>query len=101
MYRRYLDFNAFEALRNMKAMIDQETSRKGLNNNIKLGPGGIREIEFVCQVFQLIRGGRQLALQQRHGIPGTTGTAGNSGLALPEAVPIRQAQPRRSVSIWV
>ncbi|HEC83672.1 MAG: bifunctional [glutamate--ammonia ligase]-adenylyl-L-tyrosine phosphorylase/[glutamate--ammonia-ligase] adenylyltransferase [Candidatus Parabeggiatoa sp. nov. 2] len=66
VYRRYLDFNAFEALRNMKAMIDQETSRKGLNNNIKLGPGGIREIEFVCQVFQLIRGGRQPALQQRH-----------------------------------
>jgi [glutamine synthetase] adenylyltransferase / [glutamine synthetase]-adenylyl-L-tyrosine phosphorylase len=66
VYRRYLDFNAFEALRNMKALIDQETSRKGLNNNIKLGPGGIREIEFVCQVFQLIRGGRQPALQQRH-----------------------------------
>ena len=66
VYRRYLDFNAFEALRNMKALIDQETSRKGLNNNIKLGPGGIREIEFTCQVFQLIRGGQQPALQQRH-----------------------------------
>ena len=66
VYRRYLDFNAFEALRNMKALIDQETSRKGLNSNIKLGAGGIREIEFTCQVFQLIRGGRQPALQQRH-----------------------------------
>lgn len=66
VYRRYLDFNAFEALRNMKALIDQETNRKGLNNNIKLGPGGIREVEFTCQVFQLIRGGRQPALQQRH-----------------------------------
>jgi glutamate-ammonia-ligase adenylyltransferase len=66
VYRRYLDFNAFEALRNMKEMIDQETSRKGLNNNIKLGQGGIREIEFTCQVFQLIRGGQQPALQQRH-----------------------------------
>jgi len=66
VYRRYLDFNAFEALRNMKAMIDNETSRKGLNNNIKLGKGGIREIEFTCQVFQLIRGGQQPALQQRH-----------------------------------
>jgi len=66
VYRRYLDFNAFEALRSMKAMIDQETSRKGLDNNIKLGPGGIREIEFTCQVFQLIRGGQQPALQQRH-----------------------------------
>lgn len=66
VYRRYLDFNALEALRTMKALIDQETSRKGLNDNIKLGPGGIREIEFVCQMFQLIRGGRQPALQQRH-----------------------------------
>ena len=66
VYRRYLDFNAFEALRTMKTMIDQETKRKGLNNNLKLGIGGIREIEFTCQVFQLIRGGRQPALQQRH-----------------------------------
>ncbi|MDM8564869.1 bifunctional [glutamate--ammonia ligase]-adenylyl-L-tyrosine phosphorylase/[glutamate--ammonia-ligase] adenylyltransferase [Candidatus Halobeggiatoa sp. HSG11] len=66
VYRRYLDFNAFESLRNMKNMIDRETSRKGLNNNIKLGPGGIREIEFTCQVFQLIRGGQQPALQQRN-----------------------------------
>ncbi|MCK5718526.1 MAG: bifunctional [glutamate--ammonia ligase]-adenylyl-L-tyrosine phosphorylase/[glutamate--ammonia-ligase] adenylyltransferase [Thiomargarita sp.] len=66
VYRRYLDFNAFESLRNMKKLIDQETSRKGLNNNIKLGAGGIREIEFTCQVFQLIRGGQQPALQQRH-----------------------------------
>ena len=66
VYRRYLDFNAFDALRKMKAMIDNETSRKGLNNNIKLGKGGIREIEFTCQVFQLIRGGQQPALQQRH-----------------------------------
>jgi len=66
VYRRYLDFNAFEALRNMKTLIDQETSRKNLNHNIKLGPGGIREIEFTCQVFQLVRGGRQPALQQRN-----------------------------------
>ena len=66
VYRRYLDFNAFEALRNMKALIDQEASRKKLNSNIKLGQGGIREIEFTCQMFQLIRGGRQPALQQRH-----------------------------------
>ena len=66
VYRRYLDFNAFDALRSMKALIDQETHRKGLENNIKLGTGGIREIEFTCQVFQLIRGGQQPALQQRH-----------------------------------
>jgi len=66
VYRRYLDYNAFESLRDMKNLIDQETRRKGLKDNIKLGAGGIREVEFICQVFQLIRGGRQPALQQRN-----------------------------------
>ncbi len=66
IYRRYLDYGAFEALRTMKALIDQETRRKGLENNLKLGAGGIREVEFSCQVFQLIRGGRQTDLQSRH-----------------------------------
>ena len=64
VYRRYLDFGSIEALREMKAMIDQEVQRKGLLGNIKLGPGGIREIEFIGQVFQLIRGGRELHLQE-------------------------------------
>lgn len=66
VYRRYLDYNTFESLRTMKELIDQETRRKGWENNIKLGSGGIREIEFICQAFQLIRGGRQPALQQQH-----------------------------------
>jgi len=66
IYRRYLDYNAFEALRSMKLLIDQEAQRKGLLNNLKLGKGGIREAEFTCQVFQLIRGGRQPALQKTH-----------------------------------
>lgn len=65
VYRRYLDFNAFESLRDMKAMIAREVAREGLENNIKLGRGGIREVEFVGQVFQLIRGGREAALRQR------------------------------------
>jgi len=65
VYRRYIDFSAFEALRGMKAMIRREVRRKGLENNIKLGRGGIREIEFVVQAFQLIRGGRDRELQQR------------------------------------
>ncbi|HLA75401.1 MAG TPA: bifunctional [glutamate--ammonia ligase]-adenylyl-L-tyrosine phosphorylase/[glutamate--ammonia-ligase] adenylyltransferase [Gammaproteobacteria bacterium] len=67
IYRRYLDFGAFESLRNMKEMINQETRRKGLEDNIKLGEGGIREVEFIAQVFQLIRGGRVAQLQE----PGT------------------------------
>lgn len=65
VYRKYIDFSAFESLRNMKAMISREVRRKGLENNIKLGSGGIREIEFVVQAFQLIRGGRDRELQQR------------------------------------
>ncbi|MGM0769367.1 MAG: bifunctional [glutamate--ammonia ligase]-adenylyl-L-tyrosine phosphorylase/[glutamate--ammonia-ligase] adenylyltransferase [Pseudomonadota bacterium] len=65
VYRKYVDFSAFESLRSMKAMIGREVRRKGLENNIKLGSGGIREIEFVVQAFQLIRGGRDRELQQR------------------------------------
>ena len=65
VYRRYLDFSAIEALRAMKAMINSEVRRKSLDNNIKLGFGGIREIEFITQVFQLIRGGRDTELQER------------------------------------
>ncbi len=65
VYRKYIDFSAFESLRAMKAMIGREVRRKGLENNIKLGSGGIREIEFVVQAFQLIRGGRDRELQQR------------------------------------
>jgi glutamate-ammonia-ligase adenylyltransferase len=64
IYRRYLDYSAFESLREMKQMIALEVKRKGLANDIKLGPGGIREIEFFGQIFQLIRGGVTPALQE-------------------------------------
>ncbi|MWP47761.1 bifunctional [glutamate--ammonia ligase]-adenylyl-L-tyrosine phosphorylase/[glutamate--ammonia-ligase] adenylyltransferase [Gilliamella sp. Pas-s27] len=65
VYRRYIDFSVLQSLRNMKSMIEREVRRRGLKNNIKLGAGGIREIEFVVQVFQLIRGGRVVGLQTR------------------------------------
>ncbi len=65
VYRRYLDYGVFESLRLMKRQIALEEQRKGIENNIKLGPGGIREIEFFGQVFQLIRGGVEPVLQQR------------------------------------
>lgn len=65
IYRRYLDFNVFESLREMKALINQEVAKRDLEDNIKLGPGGIREIEFIGQTFQLIRGGREPALQDQ------------------------------------
>ena len=64
IYRRYLDYSAFESLREMKQMIALEVKRKGMANDIKLGPGGIREIEFFGQIFQLIRGGVSPALQE-------------------------------------
>ncbi|WP_252106215.1 MULTISPECIES: bifunctional [glutamate--ammonia ligase]-adenylyl-L-tyrosine phosphorylase/[glutamate--ammonia-ligase] adenylyltransferase [unclassified Halomonas] len=63
VYRRYLDFGAIESLRELKSMINREVKRKGMESNIKLGPGGIREVEFVVQAFQLIRGGRDTELQ--------------------------------------
>ena len=62
-YRRYIDFGAIQALRDMKAMITREVLRRGLGSDIKLGPGGIREIEFTAQAFQLIRGGRDRRFQ--------------------------------------
>ncbi|MGB1008131.1 MAG: bifunctional [glutamate--ammonia ligase]-adenylyl-L-tyrosine phosphorylase/[glutamate--ammonia-ligase] adenylyltransferase [Thiolinea sp.] len=66
IYRRYLDYGAVEQLRDMKRMINQEAQRKGKKQDIKLGKGGIREIEFTAQVFQLMRGGRLKELQQTH-----------------------------------
>ena len=64
VFRRYLDFGAIDSLRKMKQLISQEVRRRGLANNIKLGAGGIREVEFIVQSFQLIRGGREPDLQQ-------------------------------------
>lgn len=66
VYRRYIDFGAIDALRKMKGMIAAEVRRKGLKGNIKLGAGGIREVEFIAQVYQLIRGGREPSLRIRH-----------------------------------
>ncbi|HET8790374.1 MAG TPA: bifunctional [glutamate--ammonia ligase]-adenylyl-L-tyrosine phosphorylase/[glutamate--ammonia-ligase] adenylyltransferase [Modicisalibacter sp.] len=63
VYRKYLDFGAIESLREMKSLINREVRRKGMADNIKLGHGGIREVEFVVQALQLIRGGRDTELQ--------------------------------------
>jgi len=63
VYRKYLDYGAIQAIRDMKQMIDREVQRKHGEGDIKLGRGGIREIEFIVQSLQLIRGGRELRLQ--------------------------------------
>ncbi len=65
VYRRYIDFGIIESLRSMKQMITAEVRRRQLQNDVKLGRGGIREIEFIAQSFQLVRGGRDLSLQRR------------------------------------
>lgn len=65
VYRRYLDFGVFESVREMQSMIAAEVRRRELANNVKLGPGGIREAEFVVQALQLVRGGSEPQLQSR------------------------------------
>ncbi|MEZ5530402.1 MAG: bifunctional [glutamate--ammonia ligase]-adenylyl-L-tyrosine phosphorylase/[glutamate--ammonia-ligase] adenylyltransferase [Porticoccaceae bacterium] len=62
-YRKYIDFSAFESLRSMKALINREVQRKGISGDVKRGAGGIREVEFVAQAFQIIRGGRDSRFQ--------------------------------------
>jgi glutamate-ammonia-ligase adenylyltransferase len=65
VFRKYLDFGAINAMRDLHAQIRREVARKDMADHVKLGPGGIREIEFIAQVFQLIRGGRDPGLQIR------------------------------------
>ncbi len=65
VFRKYLDFGAFAAMRSLHAQIRADVARRDLAGHIKLGPGGIREIEFIAQAFQLIRGGRDAQLQIR------------------------------------
>ena len=66
VFRRYIDYSVLESLRQMKQLIRQEVRRRKLQNNIKLGPGGIREIEFILQSIQLTRGGRESELQVKN-----------------------------------
>lgn len=68
-FRRYLDFSSIAALRDLKRQIEREMAKRGMNDNIKLGVGGIREIEFIVQSFQLVHGGRDQDLQPAPLIP--------------------------------
>ena len=65
VYRRYIDYGVFESLRDMHAMIAAEVEKRELEDNVKLGPGGIREAEFIVQSLQLVRGGSEPALQSQ------------------------------------
>jgi len=66
VYRKYLDYSAFDALREMKAKIQLDVIKHNRQDDIKLGNGGIRQIEFFVQALQLIRGGKNPSLQKRH-----------------------------------
>ena len=65
VYRRYFDYGTFESFRDMKKRISLQTRNETLKHNIKLGPGGIREVEFFGQIFQMIRGGIEPQLKER------------------------------------
>lgn len=65
VYRKYLDFDAYDGLRDVHRQIREQAQRRSHGDDIKLGPGGIREIEFTVQAMQLVRGGREPALRLR------------------------------------
>ncbi len=69
VFRRYLDYGAIADLRDVHGQIRRAAAARGAKDNIKIGSGGIREIEFIAQVFQLIRGGREKELQLRPTLP--------------------------------
>lgn len=90
VYRRYLDYGAIHALRDMHGQIRAEVKRQESrhperSNNVKLGRGGIREIEFLAQVFQLIRGGRDPELRDRS-TRRTLNVLAKKGLLAPDVV---------------
>ncbi|AUX61104.1 bifunctional [glutamate--ammonia ligase]-adenylyl-L-tyrosine phosphorylase/[glutamate--ammonia-ligase] adenylyltransferase [Simonsiella muelleri] len=63
VFRKYLDYNAYQAMRDLHRQIRQEVQKRGMTENVKLGAGGIREVEFIAQIFQMIRGGQNRTLQ--------------------------------------
>jgi [glutamine synthetase] adenylyltransferase / [glutamine synthetase]-adenylyl-L-tyrosine phosphorylase len=85
VFRRYLDFGLFDALRDMKGRISAEVARRELRDNIKLGRGGIREVEFIVQCLQLLRGGADPRLREP-GLPAALARISEIGLLPPEAV---------------
>ncbi|MGA9334235.1 MAG: bifunctional [glutamate--ammonia ligase]-adenylyl-L-tyrosine phosphorylase/[glutamate--ammonia-ligase] adenylyltransferase [Rudaea sp.] len=91
VYRRYLDYTAFAGLREMKTLIDAEVARKDMAANLKLGPGGIREIEFVVQLLQLIRGGREPSLRERGLLPALSACERLGALPIANARRLRDA----------
>ncbi|MGH8153222.1 MAG: bifunctional [glutamate--ammonia ligase]-adenylyl-L-tyrosine phosphorylase/[glutamate--ammonia-ligase] adenylyltransferase, partial [Rhodanobacteraceae bacterium] len=91
VYRRYFDYTALAGLRDMKALIDAEVARRDLADDLKLGAGGIREIEFVVQLQQLIRAGRDASLRVRGLLPALAACAERGYLSQRQARTLREA----------
>ena len=91
VYRRYLDFGVFESLREMQGMIAAEVRRRDMADNIKLGPGGIREIEFIVQSLQLVRGGSRPELQEHRLLRVLPKLVGRNGVSRSDAAGLRDA----------
>ncbi|MCK9260485.1 MAG: bifunctional [glutamate--ammonia ligase]-adenylyl-L-tyrosine phosphorylase/[glutamate--ammonia-ligase] adenylyltransferase, partial [Azoarcus sp.] len=91
VFRKYLDFGSINAMRELHAQIRREVARRDRAQNIKLGPGGIREIEFIAQVFQLIRGGRDTDLQVRPTLKVLAGLAERGILATDTVTALSEA----------
>ena len=91
VYRRYLDYGVFESLREMQAMIAAEVERRDMADNIKLGPGGIREIEFIVQSLQLVRGGNRAELQNQALMTVLDELGGRDGLNGSDIAGLREA----------
>jgi len=91
IYRRYLDYGVFSSLREMKSLIEAEVERKEFQDNIKLGRGGIREIEFIVQSLQLVRGGINEELQNRELLPSLAKLVRPGGLPKHAAAELAEA----------
>src|SRR5699024_5622210 len=91
VFRRYLDYGAYKSLREMKLLIEREVRQQGLFDDIKLGAGGIREIEFIVQVHQLVHDGQQESLQQSHLLQTLPQLAKQQLLSQQDMMALRQA----------
>ncbi len=101
VYRKYLDYDAYEGLRDIHRQIREQGVRRDSTSNIKLGEGGIREIEFITQAIQIVRGGREPSLRMRGTLPALAMLAerghlpGNAAVALRDAyIFLRQVEHR-------
>jgi glutamate-ammonia-ligase adenylyltransferase len=91
VFRRHLDYSAFASMRSLHSQVRHEVSRRDRFDNIKLGPGGIREIEFTVQVFQLIRGGHERSLQQQPTLPVLAALGERGFIEAPAVAELRDA----------